>query len=124
MRPPTACSGCKFDNIEAYGPPCDKCINGWGNAHSSNLYEAEVQEATSAKIKSDGGPTSYYELPEGATELRHVISGKQMGFARGNVFKAMYRLGEKEGTDVMYDINKSRLFLDDMEEAYKKGLKI
>jgi hypothetical protein len=29
-----------------------------------------------------------------------------MSFARGNIFKAAYRLGEKEGIDDIYDLNK------------------
>lgn len=59
-----------------------------------------------AKTKSDGGSTSYYQIPEGATELNDLIEAKGMGFALGNIFKACYRLGEKEGTDLEYDIKK------------------
>ena len=29
-----------------------------------------------------------------------------MSFARGNIFKAVYRLGEKNGIDDEYDLNK------------------
>lgn len=72
-------------------------------------------------VKSDGGPTSYYELPEHATELRHLISHKGMSFARGNMFKALYRLGEKEGTGVLYDLNKLQVFIDDMLEMHERG---
>lgn len=57
-------------------------------------------------IKSDGGSTSYYELPEFATELQHLIEHKRMGFAQGNIFKAAYRLGEKDGVSIRYDLNK------------------
>jgi hypothetical protein len=76
------------------------------------------------QVKSDGGSSSYYLLPEWATELRHVISFKGMSFARGNIFKACYRLGEKDGTDIKYDINKMRLFLYDLEEMYERGEKV
>lgn len=72
-------------------------------------------------IKSDGGPTAYYELPDHATELRHLISYKGMSFARGNLFKACYRLGEKHGTDIDYDLNKMQLFIDDMREMIARG---
>lgn len=72
-------------------------------------------------IKSDGGSTSYYALPEHASELRHLISHKGMSFARGNMFKALYRLGEKEGTSVEYDLNKLQLFIDDMRDMYERG---
>jgi hypothetical protein len=71
--------------------------------------------------KSDGGSTSYYELPEHATELKHLIAHRGMSFARGNVFKACYRLGEKEGADILYDLRKMRFFVDDMIEMYERG---
>lgn len=72
-------------------------------------------------VVSDGGPTSYYELPSHASELRHLISHKGMSFARGNMFKALYRLGSKSGTSVEYDLNKLQLFLDDMREMHSRG---
>ena len=57
-------------------------------------------------IESDGWSTRYYEIPEGAKELQDLIEHKAMNFARGNIFKACYRLGEKSGTDAVYDLNK------------------
>jgi len=73
------------------------------------------------KTASDGGSTNYYTLPEHATELRHLISAKGMSKARGDIFKACYRLGEKEGVDPLYDINKMRFFIDDLAEMHKRG---
>jgi hypothetical protein len=58
------------------------------------------------KTKSTGWSTDYYELPEGAEELQDLIEHKDMNFSVGNIFKACYRLGEKEGTDAEYDLNK------------------
>ncbi len=78
-------------------------------------------ETDMAKIKSDGGSTSYYDLPEHATELRHLISHKAMSKSRGDIFKACYRLGEKEGSDVLYDLNKMKFFIEDLIEMYKRG---
>jgi hypothetical protein len=76
------------------------------------------------KTTSDGGSTSYYRLPEHATELKHLISAKGMSFARGNIFKACYRLGEKEGTDVLYDLKKMLFFVQDLIEMHERGEKI
>lgn len=73
------------------------------------------------KVASDGASTSYYELPSHATELRHLISHKGMSKSRGDIFKACYRLGEKDGTDVLYDLNKMRFFVDDLIEMYERG---
>jgi hypothetical protein len=74
--------------------------------------EAERFDAWPAKIASDGGSTSYYTLPEGATELNDLIEAKGMGFALGNIFKACYRMGEKSTADLMYDLNKITFFAE------------
>lgn len=73
------------------------------------------------KVKSDGGSTSYYTIPDHATELRHLISAKGMSFARGNIMKAVYRLGEKEGADILYDIKKIQFFATELQEMYERG---
>lgn len=73
------------------------------------------------KTASDGLTTAYYALPEHATELRHLISHKGMSKSRGDIFKACYRLGEKEGVDVGYDLNKMKFFIDDLIEMHKRG---
>lgn len=65
-----------------------------------------------APITSDGGSTSYYELPAGATELNDLIEHKGMSFALGNIFKACYRFGEKDAASRMYDLNKIIYFAE------------
>jgi len=77
-----------------------------------------------AKVMSTGGSTAYYELPSHATELRHLISHKQMNFNVGNIFKAAYRLGEKQGIDHRYDLNKiitmAQFELEELDRAEGK----
>ena len=73
------------------------------------------------KVASEGGSTSYYYFPTHATELRHLISHKGMSFSSGNLFKACYRLGEKDGVDVGYDLNKIKFFIDDLIEMHSRG---
>lgn len=78
-------------------------------------------------IKSDGGSTSYYELPEGAKELQDLIEYRNMSYSLGNVFKACYRLGEKEGADLLYDLNKIVFFANrmiDQEKKRQEGYKV
>ena len=82
---------------------------------------AQIQSVKETKVQSDGGSTSYYELPAHATELRHLISYKGMSKSRGDIFKACYRLGEKEGADVRYDLNKMKFFIDDLIEMNERG---
>lgn len=78
-------------------------------------------DSPSIQIKSDGGATDYYRIPEHATELRHLISAKGMSKSRGDIFKACYRLGEKDGTDVLYDLNKMKFFIEDLIEMHNRG---
>lgn len=61
---------------------------------------------------SDGGSTSYYELPANATELNDLIEHKNMSFALGNIFKACYRFGEKDAASRLYDLNKIIYFAE------------
>jgi hypothetical protein len=72
-------------------------------------------------VLSDGGSTSYYELPTHAKELRHLISAKGMSKSRGDIFKACYRLGEKDGVDTAYDLNKMLFFINDLIEMNSRG---
>lgn len=64
------------------------------------------------KVTSDGWSTSYYELPKGAKELQDLIEYRQMNFSVGNIFKACYRLGRKDGATTLYDLNKIRWYVD------------
>ncbi|UKK95011.1 hypothetical protein L7D45_14775 [Brucella pseudogrignonensis] len=63
-------------------------------------------------VISDGGSTSYYELPDGASELNDLIEHKGMSFALGNIFKACYRFGEKDAASRLYDLNKIIFFAE------------
>lgn len=64
----------------------------------------------SSKTLSDGSSTDYYKLPAGATDLIDLIEHKNMSFAIGNIFKACYRFGEKDGIDKAYDLRKIIFF--------------
>ena len=61
-------------------------------------------------VTSDGSSTSYYKIPENATDLIDLIEHKNMNFAVGNIFKACYRLDQKEGNDDAYDLRKIIFF--------------
>ena len=72
-------------------------------------------------IKSDGGSTNYYELPSWAKELQDLIEHKNMSFALGNIFKACYRFGEKDGTNQLYDLNKIIFFANRMIKEIERN---
>lgn len=63
-----------------------------------------------SEIKFRGADADYYKFPEGVTELQDLIEHKKMSFALGNIFKAAYRLGEKSGTSLRYDLEKIVFF--------------
>lgn len=73
-----------------------------------------------SNIVSDGGSTSYYELPEGSTELNDLIEHKKMSFALGNIFKACYRFGEKDAASRLYDLNKIIFFAERLKKLEEK----
>jgi len=54
--------------------------------------------------KLTGGSTDYYKIPPGAKDLQDLIEFKSMNFARGNIFKAIYRMQDKGSLE--YDLNK------------------
>lgn len=60
----------------------------------------------SAKVTSDGSTASYYELPEGATELQHLIGHRNMNAQIGEIFRACYRYGLVEHSPEIRDIKK------------------
>lgn len=56
--------------------------------------------------KSDGSTADYYELPEGATELQHLISHRNMNAQDGEIFRAIYRKGRASHSDELRDAKK------------------
>lgn len=55
---------------------------------------------------SDGSTASYYELPEGATELQDLISYRNLNAQDGEIFRAIYRKGLVRHSDKLRDAKK------------------
>ena len=111
------CSACGGSGNRMSGMHCLDCSRCGGCGFEPVQPKAAKQE----KVKSNGSSSAYYQLPPGATELRHLIQAKDMDFAVGNIFKACYRLGEKEGTEEIYDVRKIIFFgFDELEKVSKK----
>ena len=119
-----SCQGCRFDHLDGDDHPCSGCIV--IAAGPLNFWTPTVQPAATKQdgslVLSDGGSSTYYFLPKDATELNDLIEFKRMSFARANIFKAIYRMGEKVGTDVIYDINKIELFCQRLRGMVEKGI--
>ena len=58
------------------------------------------------KSINNGGSTDYYKLPNNAKDLQDLIEYKEMNFALGNIFKAVYRFGSCSHSDTIRDLNK------------------
>lgn len=72
------------------------------------------------KVKSDGSTASYYELPEGATELQDLISYKNMNAQMGEIFRANYRYGEVDHSAKLRDAKKIRFYINAEIERLEK----
>lgn len=81
---------------------------------SNEKTPTESTAGGSGKVASDGGPSEYYDFPEGCSTLNDLIEYKGMSFAQGNIFKAAYRLGNKEGISLEYDLRKIKYYADRM----------
>lgn len=55
---------------------------------------------------SDGTTASYYQLPEGCTELQDLISYRNMNAQDGEIFRAIYRKGRASHSDELRDARK------------------
>lgn len=53
-----------------------------------------------------GSCPSQYGLPENCKELQDLIEYREMNFALGNIFKAVYRMGSCSHSDKVRDLNK------------------
>ncbi len=69
---------------------------------------------------SDGSTASYYELPEGATELQHLISHRDMNAQIGEIFRACYRYGIASHSDRLRDAKKIRFYINAEIERLEK----
>lgn len=64
------------------------------------------------KHKSDGSTASYYELPSDAEQLQDLISHKNMNAQIGEIFRACYRYGEVEHSEMLRDAKKIKFYAE------------
>lgn len=73
------------------------------------------------KVKSDGSTASYYKLPPKASELQHLISHKNMNAQIGEIFRACYRYGEVEHSEMLRDAKKIKFYIEAEIERLTKN---
>jgi len=69
---------------------------------------------------SDGSTASYYELPDKATELQHLIMYKDMNSQMGEIFRACYRYGQASHSDKLRDAKKIKFYIEAEIERLEK----
>lgn len=93
--------------------------------HRTGCNHVQLMEARTMKDKtepyiSDGSTASYYELPEGATELQHLISHRDMNAQIGEIFRACYRYGMVAHSPKLRDAKKIKFYIDAEVERLEK----
>lgn len=93
-----------MDNLEYYTPM--QVVNDY---HKEKWEKMEKEVLT----KSDGGPTSYYDMPFSEWEttndmMEHLAEHKwgKYGIHLKDIFKGLCRWGDKSGTTTLYDTKK------------------
>lgn len=76
-----------------------------GSGADKEWEEMQVEQEL-LKEKSDGATASYYELPDGASELQDLISDRNMNAQIGEIFRECYRYGRASHSDEMRGIKK------------------
>lgn len=85
-------------------PNYNLSINGVDHLNAYNKCIKIVQD------RGDGGSTNYYKLPEGASELRHLIKHKKMEHGIGEAFCALYRLNDNG--EYLRNLKKAKFYID------------
>ena len=77
-----------------------------GISHEEASTMPQPEDFKNSKPINNGGDTAYYDLPNNAKVLQDLIEYKNMNFSIGNIFKACYRVGECEHSDLTRELNK------------------
>ena len=80
--------------------------------------DTAVNKESEQPLRGDGGSVNYYELPKGATELRHLIRYKKMSHSIGEIFCAIYRLNDNG--EYLRNLKKAKFYIDSEIEEYEK----
>lgn len=76
-----------------------------------NVYAKEIRKTRELAL-SDGSTASYYVLPEGCSQLQHLISHRDMNAQIGEIFRSCYRYGECPHSDKLRDAKKIKFYID------------
>jgi len=74
-------------------------------------------------MKSDGSTATYYQLPNGCSELQDLISHRDMNAQIGEIFRSCYRYGQASHSDQLRDAKKIRFYIEAEIKRLEKYLK-
>ena len=108
---------------------CKQC----GNKYNRNYFPThkckavpqapvEIKPVVKLTNVSDGSTASYYELPDKATELQHLISYKDMNSQMGEIFRSCYRYGAASHSDKLRDAKKIKFYIEAEIERLEKWI--
>ena len=106
------CTTCGTLNTENLRCNCaNKTLLDLSPVTSEDRYAAftatgEYLRTIDSEFKSKGGSTSYYDLPSNPTTLQDLIEYRNMNGSIKDIFKACYRLGQKDGMSDIDDVTK------------------
>ncbi len=92
-----------------YYKPEDVCFN----------YDIKISTHDQSS-KSDGSTASYYKLPSGCLELQQLISHRNMNAQLGEIFRACYRYGLVEHSEMLRDAKKIKFYAEAEIERLEK----
>ena len=108
---------------------CSLCNKMYHRAYFPNhkckaVPQAPVETKPVVKLAnvSDGSTASYYELPNKATELQHLISYKDMNSQMGEIFRSCYRYGAASHSDKLRDAKKIKFYIEAEIERLEKWI--
>lgn len=86
-----------------------------------HYHEELLLKERSDRIVSDGWSSSYYDIPEHVRDLDDLIVYLGLSWHVANIMKACFRIGRKDGTSDLYDINKILWFAKRSKENLEKS---
>lgn len=89
-----------------------------GSVRPRHLTRVDVVDKS--RSRSDGSSADYYVLPDGATQLQHLISHKNMNAQVGEIFRACYRYGEVAHSEMLRDAKKIKFYAEAEIERLEK----
>lgn len=78
-------------------------------------------ESRNQEQRRSGGSTHYYELPENATELKHLIRHKKMSHPIGEAFCSLYRLNDNG--EYKRNLEKAKYYIETELQYLEEGRK-